>query len=661
MLETPTIDLTSYLNSKPAESAGGGKSFADNSSDFGNVLENVSKNYSENKTPAETSVKDNSQSSDNNKNMQPVSENQDKADETKYTDKQSADNKNGPDKIEDKQPENVQENSQSTESEEQIDDSPQEEEELVEESSTEAKEVLVETAKPQEKDNNPQPKPQIAEENKIENIGEKEDEVQKPENTAQVAAPQGVVEQVIAKVDSIVEKVLPQVGEEVKPEGKDKNTKVDSDKSKKDLNEDVNQTTKVLTPQINDTVDLALKVQVKTDSAQNTIVAAEVSQNIPNDQLKAVPANSENNTVERVSSQPQVQQQNLVQPQVQIQQNVVNVNAENNLTAKQVTQSPQTNAPAQIPGTAEADVQMPEVKGMVLSEVDINVDNTQVNRGVKDSSDKNSLMQDILAKTNVKITNIETSNSSNQSTNAQQNKQDTQDQIVKLALETNNKTAAPATEQTAAGSVTAAGLPEVTTEVNAQSNFVKALDSVQTQTQSNTQTHVTKQISENEILSQINSKLTNLKDEGMTKINMVLKPEGMGHLNLELVNSKEGLTAQITTNNVQVKEMLDKTIDTLKDNLSNQGINVNSVTVKVEETQKQQTGDMFSFENKSGQENQQQSDNAKNTNQGQNSLEEEVDNIITANFDSDEEPASGQMTEKVVSLSSGSGRVDYKV
>jgi flagellar hook-length control protein FliK len=62
---------------------------------------------------------------------------------------------------------------------------------------------------------------------------------------------------------------------------------------------------------------------------------------------------------------------------------------------------------------------------------------------------------------------------------------------------------------------------------------------------------------------------------------MILKPESLGRITLELVNSKEGLTAKMMTESSQVKELLDKSLDGLKNTLSSQGINVNNVEVKV--------------------------------------------------------------------------------
>ena len=100
--------------------------------------------------------------------------------------------------------------------------------------------------------------------------------------------------------------------------------------------------------------------------------------------------------------------------------------------------------------------------------------------------------------------------------------------------------------------------------------------------------------------------------EETSKVTIVLRPESLGKISIELVNGKGGLTAQMTTDNPQVKEVLDKNLDGLKNSLGNQGVNVNNVSVKVTETQKQDN--TFSFDtneqgNKQPQDNKQMQEN----------------------------------------------------
>ncbi|MEI8129264.1 MAG: flagellar hook-length control protein FliK [bacterium] len=212
--------------------------------------------------------------------------------------------------------------------------------------------------------------------------------------------------------------------------------------------------------------------------------------------------------------------------------------------------------------------------------------NPQSSQNSKDVLDKATITQDMLNKTNAKVISVETSSSnqsSSQNSNSKQNnllnKQNPEEQIIKLSLESN----------AASNNINVNVAPNISniSDTTLQTNFAKTVDNIQTP----------KELSHNDILSQINSKLDNLQTENLTKVNIVLKPENLGKINLELINSKEGLIAKMTTDNQQVKEILNKNLDGLKETLSNQGVNVNNVTVKIDETQKQ-SNDMFSFDNR---------------------------------------------------------------
>lgn len=308
----------------------------------------------------------------------------------------------------------------------------------------------------------------------------------------------------------------------------------------------------------------------------------------------------------------------------------------------------------------EVDIQAPAIEAdavTVTSDVDVN---PVANKGTKVNLNKTSLSQDALDKLNVKVTNIETS-SQNSNLNGDQNansnldshakpnnlpnKQDTQDQMAKLSLESN--TPVDVSNNDLASMTNPAG----------QVSFAKTLNNAQAPTQP--QAPTSKLLSDTEILSQINNKLNSFKDEGMTKVTIVLRPENLGKVNLELVNTKEGLTAQMTTDNPQVKEILDKSLNSLKDNLSSQGVSVNSVSVKVEETQKQSNSDMFEFNHGQPQAGDQESSNNGN---GQNkkefSLDEGNDNVMSTISNEGE---STTESEDLVSVGSQIGKVDYKV
>lgn len=264
----------------------------------------------------------------------------------------------------------------------------------------------------------------------------------------------------------------------------------------------------------------------------------------------------------------------------------------------------------------------------------------------KNVLDKTALTQEMLNKTNATVVSVESSSSanSNSNSNAKQNhnnslnQQSAQEQAIKLSIEDNSST--QATNQNIAISNAA------TTASTTPTDFTKTLETTQT----TTQPQVPKELSQTEIMSQVHSKLNTLEETGTNKINIILRPEHLGKISVELVNTQDGMTAKMTAENAQVKEILDKSLDSLKDTLGSQGINVTSVSVKVENTQKQ---DMYSFEdNQSNGKNQDTTGNNPNQNQDESSFDEEMDNAIST---TDTE------SEKTVSVGSGKGKVDYKV
>ena len=108
----------------------------------------------------------------------------------------------------------------------------------------------------------------------------------------------------------------------------------------------------------------------------------------------------------------------------------------------------------------------------------------------------------------------------------------------------------------------------------------------------------------------------------------------------------------MTTDNEQVKEILDKSLNGLKDTLTNQGVNVNNVTVKINESQKQDT--MFSFDGHNSQGNQQPSEHPKHTTKNEFSFDNPNENL-TETIEPDLEKNDS------ITLSTHEGQVDYKI
>lgn len=110
----------------------------------------------------------------------------------------------------------------------------------------------------------------------------------------------------------------------------------------------------------------------------------------------------------------------------------------------------------------------------------------------------------------------------------------------------------------------------------------KALDSQNVQ---NSQSQIKPtEVSQSKIIEQITKQMDGLYNN--SKVNIVLNPESLGKVNIQLMNSKEGLTAQFTVTTQEARDLLMKGIDGLKETLSAHGVGVDNVSVKVSDSQK---------------------------------------------------------------------------
>ena len=97
-------------------------------------------------------------------------------------------------------------------------------------------------------------------------------------------------------------------------------------------------------------------------------------------------------------------------------------------------------------------------------------------------------------------------------------------------------------------------------------------------------------ISKEDVLAQIHSKLQMMNSTSNAKLTMVLNPESLGKVSIQLMNTKDGLTAELQVASQAVKDILDSNLSNLKDTLSAQGVQVNDMSVKV--SQPENSADM---------------------------------------------------------------------
>lgn len=192
--------------------------------------------------------------------------------------------------------------------------------------------------------------------------------------------------------------------------------------------------------------------------------------------------------------------------------------------------------------------------------------NIQVNSEVKEvqksdnASEKADIEQEILEEMDVKIEEVSGSSTSN-SDSSEKNFTTAQDEVIKLQIE--NAEADTSTPVTFA-------FDRSIKNANAANNQIRLEG-------------ITKELNTNDILNQIGSKFEQLKDGSSTKLTMTLRPNDLGRVTIELMSNANGISTNIIAQNSQVKELLDKNIDILKQQLAQQGINVQNIQVKTVE------------------------------------------------------------------------------
>ena len=91
-------------------------------------------------------------------------------------------------------------------------------------------------------------------------------------------------------------------------------------------------------------------------------------------------------------------------------------------------------------------------------------------------------------------------------------------------------------------------------------------------------------ISPSRIIDQIVKHMENLQNN--SKVTMVLNPESLGKVNIQLLTTKEGLTAQFTVATQEARDLIMKGLDGLKESLMSHGVGVDNFSVKVADTSK---------------------------------------------------------------------------
>lgn len=120
-----------------------------------------------------------------------------------------------------------------------------------------------------------------------------------------------------------------------------------------------------------------------------------------------------------------------------------------------------------------------------------------------------------------------------------------------------------------------------------------------------------------DILNQITDKISDIQNSESKKLTVVLRPYDLGRLHIELITNKDGLTTNILAQNDDVRNYIEKNINTLRQQLHDAGINVNNIQIKTS-GQEGSTRYDGNFNTQNEQNNQNQNLNQQNNNQNQN-------------------------------------------
>ncbi len=92
--------------------------------------------------------------------------------------------------------------------------------------------------------------------------------------------------------------------------------------------------------------------------------------------------------------------------------------------------------------------------------------------------------------------------------------------------------------------------------------------------------NIQSRIESSNIFNQISDKLQNFNPSAAQKLTMVLRPYDLGRLSIELSVNEKGLSTHILVQNADVKNYIEKNIDSLRQHLSDAGVNVNTIQIK---------------------------------------------------------------------------------
>lgn len=119
--------------------------------------------------------------------------------------------------------------------------------------------------------------------------------------------------------------------------------------------------------------------------------------------------------------------------------------------------------------------------------------------------------------------------------------------------------------------------------LNTQADFAEIKTDMQASAQAAQKASQVSQTTPDKIIEQVSKQMENLQNG--SRVNLIMNPESLGKVSIQLINTEEGLSAQFTVATQDAKNLIMKGLDGLKETLLAHGVNVDNVTVKLNEAQ----------------------------------------------------------------------------
>ena len=303
-----------------------------------------------------------------------------------------------------------------------------------------------------------------------------------------------------------------------------------------------------------------------------------------------------------------------------------------NTNLSEEIQNTKTIAPADIIENSTPRIQVTEeVAAQVKDSLGTGIENKDNVSKIKDKAvETMTKLQD----KNTVLTESQTydSNNSNNTNFGQNNANET---VAKLSVETNNFN---------------------TTQQQTTESFINRLEThIASRETISSQNQI---INQNDILSQVNAKFEQLQQQANNKVSIILQPESLGKVSVEIMNTKDGIIAKMTTDTQQVKELFDKNIESLKSNLSAQGVNVNNIKV---ECAHESTNNAMNFEREQFNQSFNNQQNGHNTNKSEQNSQSTYGADFGTTSDETTEEQEPQTLKNTETIIKHNGKVDYSV